>query len=116
MRAVHWFVTLPLTIVLVVFAISNRQAVEITFWPLPIVIETRLFLVVLLAIAAGFVFGELVAWLGGRRWRRDSRDKARRIDALERELAATQAQLKSQALKSQTTDSAASGGFLMKQS
>jgi uncharacterized integral membrane protein len=115
-RAVHWFVTLPLTVVLVVFAISNRQAVEITLWPLPIAIETRLFLVVLLAIAAGFVFGELVAWLGGRRWRRESREKARRIDALERELAATQALLKSQAPKSQTGESAATGGFLMKQS
>jgi uncharacterized integral membrane protein len=125
-RAVHWFVTLPLTILLVVFAISNRQAVEITFWPLPVAIETRLFLVVLLAIAAGFVFGELVAWLGGRRWRRETREKARRIDALERELAATQARLKSQTLQSQTLQSQtlqsqtgaspAAGGLLMKQS
>jgi uncharacterized integral membrane protein len=92
-KAVHWFVTLPLTIVFVIFAISNRQPVEITFWPLPIAIETRLFLVVLLGIVAGFLIGELVAWIGGRRWRRDAREKSRRIEALERELTATQALL-----------------------
>ncbi|MDB5409504.1 MAG: hypothetical protein JWL84_4416 [Rhodospirillales bacterium] len=93
MRAVHWFVTLPLTVVFVIFAISNRQPVEITFWPLPVVVETRLFLVVLLGMVAGFLIGELVAWIGGRRWRRDAREKSRRIEALERELAATQALL-----------------------
>lgn len=96
MRAVHWFVTLPLTVFFVVFAISNRQPVEITFWPLPVAIETRLFLVVLLAIFVGFLIGELVAWIGGRRWRREARERTRRIEALERELAATQALLKSQ--------------------
>jgi uncharacterized integral membrane protein len=104
-RAVHWFVTLPLTVIFVVFAISNRQQVEITFWPLPVVIETRLFLVVLLGMVAGFLIGELVAWIGGRRWRREARDKARRIDALERELAATQALLKSSAAGSTTAGS-----------
>jgi uncharacterized integral membrane protein len=89
-------VTLPLTVVFVIFAISNRQPVEITFWPLPIVIETRLFLVVLLSMLAGFLIGELVAWMGGRRWRREAREKSRRIEALERELAATQALLHAQ--------------------
>jgi uncharacterized integral membrane protein len=110
-RAVHWFVTLPLTVLFVIFAISNRQAVEITFWPLPVAIETRLFLVVLLAMAFGFVIGELIAWIGGRRWRRDAREKARRIAALERELAATQARLRSSA-----GDAPATGSVLMKQS
>jgi putative membrane protein len=110
-RAVHWFVTLPLTVAFVVFAISNRQAVEVTFWPLPIAIESRLFLVVLLAMFAGFLIGELVAWIGGRRWRREARDKARRIDSLERELAATQALLRSPA-----AGSTPAGTVLSKQS
>ncbi|MBV8654029.1 MAG: hypothetical protein JO255_21400, partial [Alphaproteobacteria bacterium] len=39
--------------------------------------------------------GEIVAWIGGRRWRREARQRAQRIAALERELVATQAQLKS---------------------
>jgi uncharacterized integral membrane protein len=109
-RAVHWFVTLPLTVVFVDFAISNGQAVKIAFWPLAGDLETRLFLVVLLAMFAGFLIGELVAWIGGRRWRREAREKARRIDALERELVATQALLKSQAAGSTTA-----GSMLVKQ-
>jgi uncharacterized integral membrane protein len=109
-RAVHWFVTLPLTVVFVDFAISNGQTVTITLWPLPVEIATRLFLVVLLAMAAGFLIGELVAWLGGRRWRREAREKSRRIEALERELAATQALLKT------SSGGAATGAMLAKQS
>lgn len=103
MRLVHWLVTLPVTIVLVVFAISNRQAVEVDFWPLPIVIETRVFLVVLLALLVGFLIGELVAWLGGRRWRQEARRTGRRIAALERELAATQARLRPEAKPAATS-------------
>jgi hypothetical protein len=110
-RAVHWFVTLPSTVVFVDFAISNGQAVEITFWPLPLVIPTRLFVVVLVGMVVGFLIGEMVAWIGGRRWRREARDKARRINALERELAATQALLRSSAAGSTTA-----GSVLVKQS
>jgi hypothetical protein len=65
----------------------------VTLWPLPFAIEAGLYLVVLLAALAGFLIGEFVAWMGGRSRRRDARRKARRIEALERELAATQAQL-----------------------
>src|SRR5258706_530172 len=41
-----------------------------------------------------FSVGQFVAWLGAQRWRHEARAKQRRIEALERELAATQAQLK----------------------
>jgi lipopolysaccharide assembly protein A len=93
LRHLHWLVTGPLALILVVFAISNRETVRVTLWPFPIEIETPLFLIVLLVGLLGFLVGELVAWINGRYWRRDSRAKARRIEALERELAATQAQL-----------------------
>jgi uncharacterized integral membrane protein len=93
LRYLHWIVTAPVTLFLVIFAVSNRQDVSVTFWPLPIAIETKLFLVVLLAALIGFLAGELVAWLGGRSWRQEARRRGRRIEALERELAATQAEL-----------------------
>ncbi len=77
---------------LIAFAIGNRQAV--TVWPLSGDTTLPLYAVVLVALALGFLIGELVAWIGGRRWRREARRRAQRIEALERELAATQAQLK----------------------
>jgi uncharacterized integral membrane protein len=93
LKLVHWLVAVPVALVLVIFAVSNREAVTVTFWPLPVQVGAPLWLVVLLAALVGFLFGEIVAWVNGRRWRRDARRKTRRIDALERELAATQSQM-----------------------
>jgi uncharacterized integral membrane protein len=92
---VHWVVTAPVAVAVVVFAVSNRDAVSVTFWPLPVLIQAPLYLVVLLALVAGFLVGELIAWINAGRARRLARERARRIEALERELAATQAQLAS---------------------
>lgn len=92
MRSVHWLITGLATVALVVFAVGNRQAVIV--WPLADDTPLPLFAVVLVALAIGFFIGEIVAWIGGRRWRREARHRAQRITALERELAAAQAQLK----------------------
>ena len=94
MRFVRWFVTALVAILLVIFAVSNRQTVEVTFWPFPVTIDSALSLVVLGAVVLAFLVGQFVAWLGAQRWRQDARAKQRRIEALERELAATQAQLR----------------------
>ena len=93
MRFVYWTATALLALVLVVFAVSNREDVVVTFWPLPVMLAAPLYLVVLLALLAGFLVGELVAWINGRRSRREARRRGRRIEALEHELAATQARL-----------------------
>ena len=90
MRLVHWVVTAPVTAALVVFAVANRQ--DIAVWPLSF--ETPLAFVVVASLVVGFGLGELAAWIGGRHWRQKARHSARRIAALEHELAATQAQLK----------------------
>ncbi len=93
MRLIHWVVTLPLAVIVVLFAVSNRESVTVTVWPLPVRLEAPLYLVVLLALLIGFLVGELIAWINAGRARRLARERARRIDALERELAATQARL-----------------------
>jgi uncharacterized integral membrane protein len=94
-RLVHWLVTVPVTAVLVTFAVANRH--DVVVWPLPDTVQAPLAFVVLFSLIVGFLIGEFVAWIGGRRWRQEVRHKARRIEALERELAATQAQLKPEA-------------------
>jgi lipopolysaccharide assembly protein A len=93
MRLIHWIVTLPAAIILLIFAVSNRAAVTVAFWPLPAKLDAPLYLVVLLAMLAGFLIGEFVAWINGARARRLARERARRIEALEHELTATQASL-----------------------
>jgi uncharacterized integral membrane protein len=86
-------VTVPVAVVAVVFAVSNRPVVAVTFWPMPIRIEAPLYLVVLLAALIGFLAGELIAWIGGARARRASRNAVQRIAVLERELAASQTRI-----------------------
>jgi lipopolysaccharide assembly protein A len=93
LRFVYWTATALVALLLVIFAVSNREDVVVTFWPLPVMLAAPLYVVVLLALLAGFLVGELVAWINGRRSRREARRRGRRIEALERELAATQARL-----------------------
>ncbi len=93
MKLLFWIVIALLAVVLALFAASNREAVALGLWPLPFVLDLPLYLAILAALLIGFVSGALCAWIAARRRRREGRRRGRRIAALERELAATQAQL-----------------------
>jgi putative membrane protein len=93
MKLVFWILVALVAAVLALFAISNRAGVSLGLWPLPVVLELPLYLAILAALLIGFISGVLAAWIAGRRRRRENRRRGRRIAALERELAATQAQL-----------------------
>ena len=90
MKPVYWIVTALAALAAALFAASNREHVSVAFWPLPNVLDAPLYLVVLLAMVAGFLIGEFVAWLTAGKARRLARERMRRIAALERELAVTQ--------------------------
>ncbi len=97
MRAVFWVVTVVVAVALACFAVSNRQAATLTLWPLPYLIELPLYLLAFAILLVGFAAGAGAAWCGGRRRRREMRRRGRRIEALERELAATQSRLEAAA-------------------
>ena len=88
LRTFRWVLVGLVALALIIFAVDNRQTVTVSFWPLPLEATAGLYLVVLLILFAGFLLGELIAWMNGRRWRREARQRARRIEELERELAA----------------------------
>jgi len=92
-KLVFWLVTVPVALIAIVFAVSNLDKVPVGLWPFSDVAVMPLYLVVLGALGLGFIAGEFVAWINGGRWRREARRRQRRIEALERELTATQAQL-----------------------
>jgi hypothetical protein len=73
--------------------VSNREVVALGLWPLPFVAETPLYLLALAGLVLGFVAGEAHAWIGRCRLKRELRRRAREIESLQRELAATQARL-----------------------
>ncbi|MGH6980375.1 MAG: lipopolysaccharide assembly protein LapA domain-containing protein [Stellaceae bacterium] len=89
MRFIYWFITALIALVVVVFAVSNRAVVALTFFPLPAELQAPLYLVVIAAVILGFIFGACVAWLGAGKHRREARHLRRRIDRLQRDVAKT---------------------------
>jgi uncharacterized integral membrane protein len=73
MNRLVWIVTIPIAIVVVLFAVNNREAVRLILWPFPWDIEAPIFLFTLGAIVFGFLFGAIAAWGSGGGTRRKLR-------------------------------------------
>ncbi len=87
MRFLSWLVGLPLAAVIVVFAISNRQAATVGLWPLDRALTAPLYLVVLAPLVVGLILGTLLGGAGTIRARWEARSQARRAAELERAVA-----------------------------
>jgi uncharacterized integral membrane protein len=97
-RLLYWLVTALVALICVVFAVSNRAGVTLTFWPFGIEFSAPLYLVVLLTLLSGFLFGLLIAWIWSWGARRAARMRAKRIEILERDLAAAEQRAKGGAI------------------
>ncbi|CAO3413917.1 lipopolysaccharide assembly protein LapA domain-containing protein [Azospirillum doebereinerae] len=91
MRYLTWIVTLPIALIAVLFAVSNRDVVTWALWPLPFTLEAPLYLAALLALLAGFLAGGFIVWNAQRRHRRRARRESDRVLFLEREVKEAQA-------------------------
>jgi uncharacterized integral membrane protein len=83
-------ILIPLAILLVMFAVANREYVAISLDPFSVnapalTVHVRLFLLLLIALIVGVLTGGIAAWLVQAKWRR----AARRLD---RELRAARAE------------------------
>jgi uncharacterized integral membrane protein len=72
-KRLSFIITLPVTLVILVFALSNRGAIGLTLWPFDATIDLPIYLVVLGSLLLGFLLGGLIAWLAGGRVRRQAR-------------------------------------------
>lgn len=86
MKRLGWIITLPLGLLFVLFAVSNRTEVTVSLWPADIV-PVPLYLLVLSGLLVGFLAGATVVAVGSLRWRRRARREARRAAGLQSELA-----------------------------
>ena len=91
-RLIFWLFALVLSVIIIVFAVSNRQPVELDLWvyqtpPLPV------FVVALIGIFIGFLWGGIAAWIGAGKHRKRVRNLYRRIEASEREKAILRRQI-----------------------
>jgi uncharacterized integral membrane protein len=87
----HILITVPLLLLLVLFALSNSQPVRLGLWPTDLALESPLSLAVLAAMAAAFLLGALMLWsevLGARRRARRAEYAQRLLEAQVQELRA----------------------------
>ena len=70
MRRISLILTVPLAVIVVVFALTNRAATEIRLWPFGIELAPPLFFVVLGCALVGFFIGAMIMWLSNGRLRR----------------------------------------------
>jgi uncharacterized integral membrane protein len=91
MKRLSLVITVPLCLVLVVFAVANRQRVELNLWPFLALQDVPLFLLALGMLALGALAGALWLWLPLTRWRMRARSHERRIVELEAALAENRA-------------------------
>lgn len=94
-RIVTALILLPLAIIVISFAVANRQSVVVSFDPLDqahpaLTRALPLYLLMLVLLIGGVVVGGSAAWLRQGKWRR----AARRADAQARELRAEVDRLK----------------------
>src|ERR1700749_1946861 len=92
-RIVGWVVLVPLCLVLVVFALANRQLVVVNFNPLvPSEALTTpgvgvpLFLVLFTVLLVGVVLGGIATWFAQGRPRREERNWRRETERMSREV------------------------------
>jgi uncharacterized integral membrane protein len=80
-------IALPLLVLLVLFALSNRADVALGLWPTELSLRAPLALVVLGALALGFLAGGVVVRISELRHRRRARQAEAKARRLEDELA-----------------------------
>ena len=76
-----------MAVLVILFAVSNRQPVTVEIWPLPYQVSLSLYAVLLLAVLIGFIAGGIGMWMVGRERRRQHRRLRRHARDLEQSLA-----------------------------
>ncbi len=92
-RLLSLFITLPVTLLVVVFAVANRHPVSVDFWPFALAMDIPLYALALGTLALGCLLGALLTWLPLLLARRALTSARAKIEALEAEKAAQKALL-----------------------
>jgi lipopolysaccharide assembly protein A len=89
-------IALPLLLLLVLFALSNRQPVPLRFWPTDYSLVLPLSLAVLGGMAVAFLAGGLLVWMSTLAQRRRARRAEQTVRLLEAQVQELKARLPQQ--------------------
>jgi len=79
MRILIWFITLPLTLFILSFAVSNTETVEVFFTPFTSSVDIYLSFICLGMLILGFLCGALYVWIHDLKQRGKSWNKLRQV-------------------------------------
>ena len=90
-KIVSALIVVPLAVVIIVFAVANRQSVTVSFDPFsstsPAYAATLpLFVVIFTVLIVGVLVGGIAAWIGQAKWRRSARRRDADVRVLHQEL------------------------------
>jgi uncharacterized integral membrane protein len=90
-RIVTMLIVVPLAVVIIAFAVANRQSVTVSFDPFsatsPAYATTLpLFVLIFVLLILGVLVGGIAAWIGQTRWRRTARKLDGEVRVLHQEL------------------------------
>ncbi len=85
-------VVVPLALILLAFAVANRQLVMVSFNPFDasdasLALTLPLFVIIIAAAVLGVISGGIAVWFGQRRWRRAARRHEAEAQAARQKLA-----------------------------
>ena len=90
MKLINSIIAAIVALVVILFAVSNREQVSVELWPLPYQLSLSLYAVILLTILIGFIAGVIAMWLVSAGRRREARRLRRQVRDLEQSLARQQ--------------------------
>lgn len=85
-RLISWLLLIPIAALVAAFAVANRGPVSVDLDPLPFSYGVPLYGVVLGAVAVGFFWGGLSAWISAGKARRLARRRRLQVESAERDL------------------------------
>ena len=92
MRLLRLLIIIPLLLLLVLFALSNRAPLHLSLWPTDITADLPASAVILGAMAVAFLAGALLVWVGEFGRRRRARQADLSVKLLEEQVKALKAQ------------------------
>jgi uncharacterized integral membrane protein len=97
-KLVFWLILVPLAIVILMFAVANREIVTVSFDPFSETapaasVSVPLFVLVFVLVILGVIIGGVASWLRQSGYRRVARNRDADVTALRREIETLNAKL-----------------------
>lgn len=86
MAFLRWIITLPVIVICVIIALSNRQSVAFTYSPFHEPVELDLYFLILCVLAAGFLLGAIATWFSMGNLRKERRNLKKEVKTLKKTL------------------------------